>query len=407
MRIVVLKRLKAMPSVHDTRNIGVRGSASGTSGPTDEVRVEIVDDVSRKDVADLQRDPTVEAVATSMPIRLIRPAARIAAASAAATRGGAAWGVEAVGALSASRTGLGVKVAILDTGIETTHPAFSGLTFNGFNTRNFTGTGTVEDVHDEDGHGTHCAGTIFGRHVNGMRIGVAPGVSEVLIAKVIGKDGGGFEGIADAVQWAYAHGAHILSMSLGMDFDAHLAALQAQDGMPRAQATSQALVDYGSCVRLFDRLCEFVADRNDTQRGMLIVAAAGNESDRPKCVVTVPPPADAFGIVSVAAVGRSMADTGGKYFVAPFSNRGAHFCAPGLQIVSAGLEGGLATMDGTSMAAPHVAGVAALWAEPRVAASRYGIVRRGQLLEDIRRSTCSFPHLGSDDVGEGFVMAPQ
>jgi hypothetical protein len=58
------------------------------------------------------------------------------------------------------------------------------------------------------------------------------------------------------------------------------------------------------------------------------------------------------------------------------------------------------------MAAPHVAGVAALWAEPRVAASRTGIIRRGQLLEDIRRSVRHLQHLSSEDIGEGLVMAP-
>lgn len=403
MRMVLLKRLNPVSDVRDTLNVGARGIAKSPKGGAEEVRIEVLDGATRRDAADLQRDPSVEAIAPSMPIRLIRPALRSAAAT--ASKDHAAWGVEEIGCLDTSRVGRGVKVAILDTGIERTHPAFTGIDFDG-KVRNFTGVGAVDDVSDIDGHGTHCAGTIFGRDVNGTRIGVAPGITDVLVAKVLGTDGGSFEGIADAVQWAYAHGAHILSMSLGMDFDAHLAALQAQEGLPRPQATSQALVDYGSCVRLFDRLCEFVADRNDTQRGMLVIAAAGNESDRPKYRVTVQPPADAFGIVSVAAIGRSARVAGGKFVVAPFSNRGAHFCAPGVEIVSAGLGGGLVSMDGTSMAAPHVAGVAALWAEPRVAASRTGIIRRGQLLEDIRRSVRHLQHLSSEDIGEGLVMAP-
>jgi subtilisin family serine protease len=185
-------------------------------------------------------------------------------------------------ALKCARKGRGVKVAILDTGIDTAHEAFRGLKFTDCNVRNFT-TGDKHDVHDDDGHGTHCAGTILGRDVNSTRIGVAPGVTDVLIAKVIGKNGGTFEAIADAVEWAHVRGAHILSMSLGVDFVAHLAALEAEGDMPPEQARSQALVDYGACIRLFDRLCEFVADRYNTHRGMLVVAAAGNESQRP-CV---------------------------------------------------------------------------------------------------------------------------
>jgi subtilisin family serine protease len=384
MRVVVLKRPRIASSSSGTQNVAVRGT-SGETTAREGLRVEVLEGASRKDTADLRRDPEVEAVAPSMPIQLIRPAAR--AAVSVASKGGASWGIEAVGARKCA----------------TTHEAFSGLKFTDCNVRNFT-TGDKHDVHDDDGHGTHCAGTILGRDVNGTRIGVAPGVTDVLIAKIIGKNGGTFEAIADAVEWAHVHGAHILSMSLGMDFVAHLAALEAEGDMPPEQARSQALVDYGACIRLFDRLCEFVADRYNTHRGMLVVAAAGNESERPRFRVTVQPPADAFGIVSVAALGRP--SSGKKLAVAPFSNRGAHFGAPGVGIVSAGLAGGLASMDRTSMAAPHVAGVAALWAEPLVATSRAGKIRRDVLLEDIRKGVRALRHLDSEDIGAGLVMAP-
>lgn len=403
MRMVVLRRSKGLPVVQEARGVGTRQVQADAAVVGQQV--EIIDGVSRRDMAEARRDPEVEAVAPAMPVRLVRPAARNIGLL--GTPAGVAWGVEAVGAVEAladGYSGSGAKVAVLDTGIDVAHPAFSGIRFDGSTVRNFTGEGDEDDVRDTDGHGTHCAGTIFGRDVEGVRIGVAPGVTQVLIAKVIGRQGGTFDGIADAVHWAYVQGAHILSMSLGMDFDAHLAALQAQD-MPRAQATSQALVDYGDCLRLFDRLCNHVADPNGTQRSMLVIAAAGNESERPHCVVAVPPPAGAFGVVPVAAIGRSIDRQ--RCAVAPFSNRGANCCAPGMEVVSAAPGGGLATMDGTSMAAPHVAGVAALWAQSQIAASRKGIVRRDLLLRDLYSRAVRLGDLDADDVGCGLVMAPR
>jgi subtilisin family serine protease len=338
-----------------------------------------------------------------MPVRLIEPAARAADAEAKAVAG-PTWGIRAIGADTSPRTGRGVKVAVLDTGIAMEHPAFVGITFElGKNVRNFTS----ETPEDSDGHGTHCAATIFGRDVDGTRIGVAPGVTDVLIAKVLGKGGGTFEAIANGINWAFTEGAHILSMSLGIDFDAYLVRLQKQD-IPRPQATSQALTDYGACVRLFDRLCEYVADRNHTQRGMLVIAAAGNESDRPRYTVSVAPPAGALGVISVGAVGRTSTTANAPLAVAAFSNRDPHFCAPGVDIVSARAIGGLASMSGTSMAAPHVAGVAALFAEQRVATARRGTFQADAVLNDIRDSgVVKLPGLGPEGTGAGLIKAPQ
>ena len=81
-------------------------------------------------------------------------------------------------------TGEGVTVAVLDTGIDSKHPAFAGVDIV---EKDFTGTGNG----DRQGHGTHCAGTIFGRDVDGKRIGVARGVKRALIGKVLGDEGGG------------------------------------------------------------------------------------------------------------------------------------------------------------------------------------------------------------------------
>src|SRR5918998_73997 len=132
------------------------------------------------------RDLEVAAIAPIMPTRLIEPLAAAAAAP-------PTWGVSAVRADVSAFTGNGVVPCVLDTGIDSSHPAFHGVQLV---ERDFTGEGTG----DGHGHGTHCAGTIFGRDVGGTRIGVAPGVRKALIGKVLDSRGSGtsamiFDGI--------------------------------------------------------------------------------------------------------------------------------------------------------------------------------------------------------------------
>jgi subtilisin family serine protease len=235
-----------------------------------------------------------------------------------------------------------------------------------------------------------------------MRIGIAPGVTEAVIAKVVGEEGSTLEEIAKATAWAYAEEAHILSISLGIDFDSHRDSFIKQ-GIPSPQATSLALSDYGACLRLFDRLFDFMADRYHIFRGMLVVAAAGNESSRPHYRVKVAPPADAHGIISVGAVCRK---EDGTYAVADFSNQGPQFCAPGVGVLSARSGGGLESRDGTSMAAPHAAGVAALWAEAKVATASPGRFRSDLVLRDIEDSVKKLAGSDPGDIGAGLVQAP-
>lgn len=392
MEMVVLRRIGKSSATPADGALLVAAKSGGQAGP-ERVTVGLED----AEPAQLHNDDEVEAFAPQMPIRLVPAVASQAVPVPAA--GELPWGLRATGADRSNRTGKGVKVAVLDTGIDVTHEAFAGLAFSAANVRNFTG-GNKDDVTDDDGHGTHCAATIFGRTVKGVRVGVAPGVSDVLIAKVIGKNGGSFAALAEAIQWAYAQGAHVLSMSLGVDYDAHIQRLE--NRMPRAQARSQALADYGACVRLFDRLGAYVADASHTLRGMLIVAAAGNESSRPETLVSVPPPADASGVVSVAALGRGPE---GGYAVAPFSNHGARFAAPGVEVISAKRGGGLESMNGTSMAAPHVAGLAALWAQDMIVNARP--LRCDRLIRKLSDSADRLADLPRTDVGDGLPMAPQ
>jgi len=355
-----------------------------------------VDEIERRAISGLTRQTDVVAVAPAMPMRLIAPVDQGEAVTAAQQ---VAWGVKAVGADTSPFTGNGIVVAVLDTGIESSHPAFSGVELV---EKDFTREGNG----DENGHGTHCAGTIFGRDVGGTRIGVARGVRKALIGKVLGKDGGGSsEQICDAILWAIDSGANVISMSLGMDFPGFVKALEEQ-GLPTQLATSRALEGYRANTKLFETLASLARSRAAFAQATVIVAAAGNESRRqenPDWEIAVSPPAVAEGIISVAALGEG----GNGLTVAPFSNTGANVSGPGVKIVSAALGGGLKALNGTSMATPHVAGVAALWAEKLKTSGRLNAL---ELTARVVGSGISEGfQVGFDpfDVGAGLVRAPQ
>ena len=354
------------------------------------------DEIERHEIAKRARESDVFAVAPAIPIRLVKPFP--VAAPQATSSAGTTWGVKAIGADTSPFTGQGIVVAILDTGIDKTHPAFSGVEIV---EKDFTGEGNG----DEDGHGTHCAGTILGREVSGTRIGIAPGVKKALIGKVLGRDGGSSTNIVKAIQWAVDEGAHIISMSLGIDFPGLVKTLE-ERGFPTELATSRALEGYRANLQLFDRLTAFVRAAGSFTSAAIFIAAAGNESRKdedPSFEIAVSPPAVAEGIISVAALGEG--EQG--FVVAPFSNTGALVSGPGVRILSAKAGGGLAALSGTSMAAPHVAGAAALWGEK---------IRQTRTLNSIQLTAKLIGSAGTEklepgfdmfDVGAGMVRAPQ
>jgi subtilisin family serine protease len=374
-------------SIREAEHLESRGTP-----PQPEIQVHNLDP---QELAEVAAEPDVVGLTPPMPIRLIAPLAVRKASQA-----GDAWGVAAVGADATKWTGEGVTVAVLDTGIDSDHPAFAGVKIV---EEDFSGSG----LGDKQGHGTHCAGTIFGRDVDGRRIGIARGVERVLIGKVLDNRGGGTSrSIFEGIQWALGEGAQVVSMSLGFDFPGAVDEMT-NDGWPVPLATSNVLEAYRANLRMFDALMIMARAQEQFDGGAVVVAAAGNESrvdEDPRFKIAASLPAAAEGVISVAALGQD----GERLSVAPFSNRFPQVSAPGVDIVSAKTRGGLQTMSGTSMACPHVAGVAALWwqalrKEKKVAANATAVIAR---LRASARADVFGRGAGTSDRGDGIVSAP-
>jgi len=275
------------------------------------------------------------------------------------------WGLKATGALGSRLTGRGCRVSVLDTGIDLTHPDLAAQIGA---SRSFVPEEAVDDGH---GHGTHCAGTVAGSATptSGPRYGVAP-EAELHIGKVLSNQGRGRDGwILAGIEWAIRDDCHVISMSLGS----------------RTSPTDPPSVAY-----------ERAASRA-VERGTIIVAAAGNDSNRRfGRISAVSRPANSPSILSVAALDAQEA-------VANFSNGtvtpgdGVEIGGPGVDVLSAAPGGGTRRLSGTSMATPHVAGIAALIHDEGVSSAADLAMR---LLVGARRLPAA-----SGDVGTGMVTA--
>lgn len=389
--VVIRSRHQIVPTID---NMGVRGAELNAPAAI-ELEVEQAS-LRATDIDDLRRDPSTRAIAPLMPMTLIEPVEsddNVSTDSSASVT----WGVAASAAVQSPFDGSGITVAILDTGIDPDHPAFQGVDLV---RRNFTNEGD-DDIH---GHGTHCAGTVFGRDVDGLRIGVATGVQRALIGKVLG-DGGNSSGtIAQAMQWAVNEGAHVISMSLGIDFPGFVRYLIEDAGLDARPATSIALEAYRANINMFTELSSFIRAQGQFGQGCLVVAAAGNESRRPTYEIAVSPPAAGTGVVSVAA----LQEADGGFGVASFSNTQVDIAGPGVGVISAVPGGGLGSKSGTSMATPHVAGIAALWAQRQLDNNTF--VDGARLMARVVASgTAALLPDGTavKDIGTGMVQAPR
>jgi subtilisin family serine protease len=282
------------------------------------------------------------------------------------------WGLLAIGLNNTQYTGKGIDICILDTGFNLQHPDYSN--------RNIEGKSFIPNEDwstDGNGHGTHCAGIAAGnkRLDTGKRYGVAS-ESNIKIGKVLSDSGvGSTSAIIDAIDWAITKKYRIISLSLGSPVEIN---------------EEPSLI--------FEKVGEKALENN-----CLIIAAAGNDSNRPSLPKPVSCPANSKSIMAVAAIDEQLK-------VARFSNGGINastggninVCAPGVNILSSYSNTSkrpslYAILSGTSMATPHVSGMAALYMEAYPDLSARGI---WSLLE---KNTKFIENSQIRDLGSGLI----
>jgi thermitase len=224
----------------------------------------------------------------------------------------------------------GAKVGIVDTGIQQAHAEFAGGRVSDCGGVNNFGVNLVVVIvgadptivdgkcGDDNGHGTHVAGTVAANTNNGVGVAGVAFRSPLAICKALNSSGSGtLVMIANCITWLNQHGAKVISMSLG--------------GSSGSATLQQAV-------------------RNATNGGSLVIAAAGNGGNS-----TPNYPAFYPEVVSVAATDHNDAKASFSTF-----NNDVEVAAPGVNILSTWNNGGYNTISGTSMATPHASGVAAV-----------------------------------------------
>jgi len=269
---------------------------------------------------------------------------------------GVQWGLAKIEAPQAWEVTTGsptINIAIVDTGVDPDHPDLANKLISNIN---FSGSATVDDVY---GHGTHVAGIAAAMSNNGVGVAGLGYTSTIMNVKVLDDNGvGAYSWVASGIIGAADNGADVINLSLGSTF---------------ASSTLEDAVNYA------------------WSKGVVVVAAAGNNGD------TTPfYPAYYANCIAVAATDANDA-------LASFSNYGdwVDVAAPGLSIYSTLNNGDYGYMSGTSMASPHVAGLASL------VFTMVGDSNGNGLLNDEVRSqiqtTCD--DIGVSGIGSGRINA--
>lgn len=282
--------------------------------------------VDRRGLAALRADKRVQSVSGAPQLSLIRPTRRAAASASKGTT----WGIEALRVPELWKKGIsgeGVLVGHLDTGVDGKHPALKQAVahfaqFDDFGAR----VSPDPRPFESDEHGTHTAATIAGRTANGRRVGVAPGAR--LASALVIEGGDTVARVLGGMDWAVGLNVRVLSMSLGF------------------RGWWEDFVQLTQLLR---------------ERGVLPVFAVGNEGPG-----TSRSPGNYAEALSVGACDerkRVPNFSSSQRFQRKRDPEVPDLVAPGMDVVSAMPGGGYQSMDGSSMATPHVAGLAALLLE--------------------------------------------
>ncbi|HEV7474401.1 MAG TPA: S8 family serine peptidase [Pyrinomonadaceae bacterium] len=288
--------------------------------------------VNRQGLAGLRADERVESVSGTQQPSLIRPVKVAAATLTTKTT----WGIEFLQVprlWQQGLTGKGIRVGHLDTGVDGKHPALKAAIAS---FAEFDSLGSqikpVPKPHDTGEHGSHTAATIAGRAVKNQAVGVAP---EAMLASAIVIEGGDVVArILGGMDWAITQDVRVLSMSLGL----------------------RGLLEF------FLPVTQIIRARN-----ILPVFAVGNEG-----IATSRSPGNYVEALSVGAndsAGRVADFSSSQRFLRNTDPLVPDLVAPGVDVISAKPGGGFQLMSGSSMATPHVAGLAALLFQAKPTAS--------------------------------------
>ncbi len=346
---------------------------------------------------DLTRDEAAwrSAGVAESPPEIVRPPPAAAGDARAAEP---SWAVRRVGADRQPYGGAGVTVAILDSGIDVSHPAFAGLEIV---QKDYTGEGHG----DRFGHGTMLASLMAGRSLDGRRYALAPGISRLVMVKFIGAQGGGrMEALPFALDWTLGFdggSVDVVCLGFGMATVSSIEHDAAGGTMSRA-GLSRTLASFAQTYRATEGIVTAAAAGG---KGALIFSAAGNDNRAGEDVRVNSPTAMARGVISVGAA----EERPDGLAVSGFSNTGATLVAPGAAVPGARVGGVLAPMSGTSIACAVAAGTAALWWEMLRREAAQGRVDADAVWSRMRaavRSDVFAPGVKEIERGLGLVHAP-